>query len=111
MPKKLSAIAKKMAASVLQGKDPSPEAVAVALRMVHLAWNFADEDYDDEPGYRFGLRETEQAIAAVKHEFIEGDAQSLVEMLMKHKRKHYPKDKRAIFSCEYQNGNVRVTWA
>jgi hypothetical protein len=37
MPKKLSAIAKKMAASVLQGKDPSPEAVAVALRMVHLA--------------------------------------------------------------------------
>jgi hypothetical protein len=47
----------------------------------------------------------------VKHEFIEGDAQSLVEMLMKHKRKHYPKDKRAIFSCEYQNGNVRVTWA
>ena len=110
MAKKLSDIAKKMATSVLRRKNASPEAVSIALQMTHIAWNYAGEDYREEPGYIQGIQEIEKSILPVKEEFVMDDIEKLVERLMKHKRDHYQNDQRVIFSCEYQNGNVKVLW-
>ena len=110
MAKKLSDIAKKMATSVLRRKDASPEAVSIALQMTHIAWNYADEDYREEPGYIQGIQEIEKSILPVKEEFVMDDMEKLIERLMKHKRDHYPNDQRVIFSCDYQDGNVKVLW-
>jgi hypothetical protein len=110
MAKKLSDIAKKMATSVLRRKNASPEAVSIALQMVHIAWNYADEDYREEPGYIQGIQEIEKSILPVKEEFVMDDMEKLIERLMKYKRGHYPNDQRVIFSCEYQEGSVKVLW-
>ncbi|MDZ7621656.1 MAG: hypothetical protein U5O69_04320 [Candidatus Competibacteraceae bacterium] len=110
MAKKLSDIAKKMAASILRRKNASPEAVSIALQMTHIAWNYADEDYREEPGYIQGIQEIEKSILPVKEEFVMDDIEKLIERLMKHKRDYYPNDQRVIFSCEYQDGNVKVLW-
>jgi len=110
MAKKLSDIAKKMATSVLRRKNASPEAVSIALQMTHIAWNYADEDYREEPGYIQGIQEIEKSILPVKEEFVMDDMEKLIERLMKYKRDHYPNDQRVIFSCEYQDGNVKVLW-
>jgi ABC-type Zn uptake system ZnuABC Zn-binding protein ZnuA len=110
MTKKLSDIAKKMAASILRRKNASPEAVSIALQMVHIAWNYAGEDYREEPGYIHGIQEIEKSILSVKEEFVMDDLEKLIERLMKHKSDHYPNDQRVIFSCGYQDGNVKVLW-
>jgi hypothetical protein len=110
VPKKLSEIAIKMAKTILQNKDASPEAISTALQVVHIAWNYAgEEDYKDEPGYINGLQEVNRMVAPLKMEFITDNAEALVERLIKFKEKNYRNDKRAIFSCAYENGNVRVT--
>ncbi|NEX22312.1 hypothetical protein G3480_18720 [Thiorhodococcus mannitoliphagus] len=108
VPEKLSSIVKKMATSVLRKKDASPKAIAIALEMTHVAWNFADEDYMEEPGYIHGVREIEESMSSLKDEFIEDDAEKLIEKLIKHKRDKYPKDRRTIFLCEYKDGNIKV---
>ena len=110
MAKKLSDIAKKMATSVLRRKNASPEAVSIALQMTHIAWNYAGEDYREEPGYIQGIQEIEKSILPVKEEFVMDDMEKLIERLMKHKRDHYPNDQRVIFSCDYQDGSVKVLW-
>jgi hypothetical protein len=110
MPKKLSEIAIRMAKTILQGRNASPEAISTALQVVHIAWNYADEeDYKDEPGYIYGLQEVDRMIVPIKKEFIAGNAEALVDRLMKFKKKNYRNDKRVLFSCTYENGNVKVT--
>ena len=110
MPQKLSEIAIKMAKAVLQKKDASPEAISTALQVVHIAWNYADEeDYRDEPGYTHGLQEINEMMAPIKKELVTDNAEDLVERLIKFKKKSFRNDKRTIFSCPYENGNVRVT--
>jgi hypothetical protein len=106
MSRKLSDIAKKMATGVLRRKNASPEAVSITLQMTHIAWNYTDEDYREEPGCIQGVQEIEKSILPVKEEFVTDD----IKKLMKHKSDHYPNDQRAIFSCEYQDGNVKVLW-
>ncbi len=97
-----------MAESILKKKNASSEAVSTALLVVHIAWNYADEeDYKDELGYIHGLQEINQMIAPIKKEFIIDDAEGLVDRLMKYKEKYYKNDKRVIFSCAYENGKVR----
>ena len=109
MPQKLSEIAIKMAKAILQKKDASPDAVSTALKVVHIAWNYADEeDYKDEPGYIYGLQEVNGMMGPIKKELITDNAEDLVERLIKFKKKNYRNDKRTIFSCTYENGNVRV---
>jgi uncharacterized protein YcbK (DUF882 family) len=110
VPKKLSEIAKKMATSILRKKDASAEAISIALQMTHIAWNYADEEYKDEPGYVQGIQELNKLMRPIKKEFIMDDAESLIDTLMKYKKKHHQSDKRAIFFCEYRDGNVKVTW-
>lgn len=110
VPKKLSEIVKKMATIILRKKDASDEAISIALQMTHIAWNYADEEYRDEPGYIQGIQELNQLIPPVKKEFITDNAESLIDTLMKYKKKHHRGDKRAIFFCEYKGGNVKVTW-
>ena len=110
MPQKLSEIAIKMAKAILQKKDASPEAVSTAMQVVHIAWNYADEeDYKDEPGCIHGLQEINGMIPQIKKELITDNAEDLVERLIKFKKKNYRNDKRTIFFCRYENGNVRVT--
>lgn len=108
MPTKLSEIAIKMAKSILHKKDASPEAVSIALQIFHIAWNYADEDYKDEPGYIQGIEEINALMSPIRREFITDDAESLIGRLMEYKQKHYKNDTRTIFSCEYKNGSVRV---
>jgi hypothetical protein len=108
--KKLSEIAKKMATSLLRKKDASSEAVSIALQMTHIAWNFADEDCMDDPGYIQGIQEINKLMPPVKKEFITDDVKKLIGRLVEYKKKHHPSDKRTIFSCEYKDGNVKVTW-
>ena len=99
-----------MVKAVLKKKDASPEAVSTALQLVHIAWNYADEeDYKDEPGYIHGMQEVNGMIPLVKSELITDNAEDLVERLIKLKQKNYKHDKRTIFSCAYENGNVTVT--
>ena len=110
MTKKLSDIVKKMAMTVLVKKKASPNAVYVALQLTHIAWNYADEDYMDEPGYIFRMEDINKMILPVKDEFVKPNVKQMLESLMEYKRKHYPKDKRTIFSCKYEKGNVKITW-
>ena len=107
---KLSSIVEKMATSVLRNKDASPKAVTLALEMTHIAWNFADEDYREEPGYIHGIQEMGKSMSLLKKEFIDNDPEKLIEMLIKIKREDYPNDKRTIFSVEYRDGNVKINW-
>jgi hypothetical protein len=110
VPQKLSEIAIKMAKAILQKKDASPDAVSTALQVVHIAWNYADEeDYKNEPGYIYGLQEVNGLMGPIKKELITDNAEDLVERLIKFKKNNYRNDKRTIFSCTYENGNVRVT--
>lgn len=99
-----------MAMTVLDNKNASPDAVSVALQITHIAWNYADEDYKDEPGYIYGIEDINKLITAVKEEFVIQDVEQLIERLMEYKREQFPNDKRTIFSCKYENGNVKVTW-
>jgi hypothetical protein len=110
VPKKLSEIAKKMAMTVLGNKNASPDAISIALQITHIAWNYADEDYKDEPGYIYGIQDINKLILPVKKEFVIQDVEQLIERLMEYKRKHFPNDKRTIFSCKHEKGNVKVTW-
>lgn len=110
MTKNLSEIAKRMAESILNNKNTSPQALSVALDITHIAWNYADEDYKDDPGYIYGIQEINKLMPSVKEEFIIGNGKELIESLMRHKRRHFPNDKRTIFSCKYEKGNVKVTW-
>ncbi|NCC62363.1 MAG: hypothetical protein EOM12_15800 [Verrucomicrobiae bacterium] len=110
MPQKLSEIAIKMAKAILQKEDASPEAVSTALQVVHIAWNYADEeDYKDEPGCIHGLQEVNGMMPPIKKELITDYAEDLIEIPIKFKKKNYRNDKRTIFSCTYENGSVRVT--
>jgi hypothetical protein len=108
--KKLSEITKKMAESILKKKNASPEAISLALELTHIAWNYADEDYRDEPGYIYGLQQIEKTMPLVGEEFVIQDCEELAERLIKYKRRYFPDDKRTIFSCRYEKGNVKVTW-
>ena len=109
MPQKLSEIAIKMAKAILQKKDASPEAVSTALQVVHIAWNYADEeDYKDEPGSIHGLQEVNRMMTPIKRELVTDNAEDLVERLIEFKKINYRNDKRTMFSCTYENGNVRV---
>lgn len=99
-----------MADSILRNKNASPQAVSVALQITHIAWNFAHEEYKEEPGYIYGINEIQELMSSVKDEFVMQNAEELSEKLMKYKQKHFPNDKRSIFTCEYVKGNVKVTW-
>lgn len=109
MMKKLSEIAKSMAESILV-KNASPKAIPVALQFVHIAWNFADEDYMNEPGYMHGLQEMKELILPVRKQFVIQDCEKIIEKLIEHKKKYYSDDTRLIFSCKYEKGNVKVVW-
>jgi hypothetical protein len=110
VPKKLSDIAKKMAMTVLCNKNASSDAISIALKITHIAWNYADEDYRDEPGYVYGIQQISELISPVKDEFVIQDERQLVERLMEYKRKHFPNDKRTILACTNERGNVKVSW-
>ena len=110
MPKKLSEIAKKMATSILRNKEPSPEALSIALEMTHIAWNYADVDYKKEPGYVHGVQEIHKMIPPVKNEFVMDGVERLIDRLMKYKKKHYRGDKRTIFSVEHDDDKIKVAW-
>jgi hypothetical protein len=68
--KKLSGIVKEMAQQILCRKDSSQEAIGVAINIVHIAWNFAHEEYKDEPGYTFGIKEIKERIGLVLLPFV-----------------------------------------
>ena len=106
---KMSAIVKEMAQQILLRDNASREAIDVAINIVHIAWNFAHEDKDDEPGYIYGIKEMQERIGAVKNEFISDNVEELTEKLMRYKLKKHPNDKRTIFTCEFKNGNIKVT--
>jgi hypothetical protein len=108
--KKLSGIVKEMAQQILCRKDSSLEAIGVAIKIVHIAWNFAHEEYKDEPGYTFGIKEIQERIGSVKNELISDNVEGMAEKLMAYKLKNYRTDKRIIFICEFKNRNVRVSW-
>ncbi len=106
---KMSAIVKEMAQQILLRDNSSRNAIDVAINIVHIAWNFAGEDKDDDPGYIYGIKEMNERIVSVKNEFISDNVEGLTEKLMRYKLKKYPNDKRIIFTCEFKNGNIKVT--
>jgi hypothetical protein len=83
--KKLSGIVKEMAQQILCRKDSSLEAIGVAIKIVHIAWNFAHEEYKDEPGYTFGIKEIQERIGSVKNELISDNVEGMAEKLMAYK--------------------------
>ncbi len=104
----MSAIVIKMAKQILLRDNASREAIDVAINIVHIAWNFAHEE-KDEPGYIYGIKEMNERIGSVKNEFISDNVEELTEKLMHYKLKKHPSDKRTIFTCEFKNGNIKVT--
>lgn len=106
---KLSKIVKDMADSILK-KHASSQAISIALQITHIAWNFAHEVYREEPGYIYGINEVAESMYSIKDEFVLQDVDQLAERLMKYKIKHHRNDKRTIFTCEFINGNIKVTW-
>lgn len=99
-----------MAESILKKKNASPEAISVALQLTHIAWNYADEDYRNEPGYIYELQEIETIIPSIKEEFVIQNCEELVEKLIEYKQRYFSSDKRTIFSCKYEKGNVKIAW-
>ena len=98
-----------MAESTLM-KNASPEAISVALQLVHIAWNYAGEDCRNEHGYIYGLQEIEKIIHPIYNEFAINNCEKIVENLIEYKQKYFSSDRRIIYSCEYEKGNVKITW-
>ena len=78
--------------------------------MVHIAWNFAHEKYQDEPGYIFSVKEIQERMGSANNELISENAAEMTKILMLYKLEHYPNDKRNIVLCEVKNGEVLVTF-
>ncbi|MFI3198313.1 MAG: hypothetical protein QX196_08340 [Methylococcaceae bacterium] len=108
--KKLSNIVIEMAQQILGKKNPSSAAIDVAVNMVHIAWNFAHEKYQDEPGYIFSVKEIQERMGSANNELISENAAEMTKILMLYKLEHYPNDKRNIVLCEVKNGEVLVTF-
>jgi len=108
--KKLSNIVIEMAQQILGKKNPSSAAIDVAVNMVHIAWNFAHEKYQDEPGYIFSVKEIQERMGSANNELISEDAEEMTKILMLYKLKKYPNDRRNIVLCEVKNGDVCVTF-
>ena len=95
---KMDAIVKEMAQQILLRDNSSRNAIDVAINIVHIAWNFAGEDKDDDPGYIYGIKEMNERIVSVKNEFISDNVEGLTEKIMRYKLKKYTNDKRIIFT-------------
>jgi hypothetical protein len=108
MKKNLSDIVIKMANQIICEKNPSPTAIGIAVNIVHIAWNFAHQNYKEEPGYIFSVKEIQEQISSTNNDLISDDAEKMTKLLMLYKLKNYPNDKRNIVVCEIKNGDVCV---
>jgi len=108
--KNLSKVTKEMAEVILRKENVSPQTIDVALKIVHIAWNLAHDEYKDEPAYIHGIKEIQPLITSMKEEFISESVEEMSEKLIRYKSRYYPNDNRTIYSCGFKNGSVKVTW-
>ncbi len=107
--KNLGNIVIEMAKQILSEKNHSPVTLDIAVNIVHIAWNFAHKNYNDEPGYMHSVKEIQGRISSANNELISDDVGEMTKILMIYKLKTYPKDKRNIVICEVKNGDICVT--
>ena len=110
--RKLSEIMKEMAISLFRDprKDPSPEAVEVALLFVQIAWN---ESVGLENA-RVGIRNVWEPIEAENptlwNEYKLSDINDILDELVNYKKRQYPDDQRRILTCGMRDEVLRVEW-
>ena len=111
-PRKLSAIVKELAESILRDPQavPSSEAAHMALLLTHVAWNRAIAQPLPKAQYRPMLEELEQARPELWNELADNDVERMIERLAALKQTRYPRDDRVIKVCGMRGGNVHVDW-
>ena len=112
VPKKLSAIIKELAESIMRNPraGPSSEAAHMGLLLAHVAWNRALGQPLPETQYRPILEEFEQSNPELWNELVDNDVERMIDRLMALKEARYPKDDRVIKVCGMRAGNVHVEW-
>lgn len=110
--RKLSEIMKEMAISLFRDprKDPSPEAVEVALLFVQIAWNESVGLDNARDGIRNMWEPIEAENPALWNEFKSNEINGILDELVKYKKRRYPDDQRRILTCGMAEETVRVEW-
>jgi len=86
----------------------SSEAVHTSLLLANVAWNRALGQ--DVPDYEDLLMVFTRSNPKLWSELLQGNTESLIEIMRKAKEQRYPEDRRTVLACGMREGNVRVEW-
>jgi hypothetical protein len=111
-PRKLTAIMKEMASTLLRKprKVPSSEAAQVAVFFANVAWNESVGLGRARESYRNVWETIEAVNPALWNEFKAHDIDRMIDELVWYKKGHYPHDRRRILTCGILDAKVRVEW-
>ena len=112
LPRKMSEILMEMAEILLRHprKVPSSEAAHVALFFANVAWNESVGLAHAREGYRKVWETIEAENPELWNEFRSNDVNGMIDELVRHKKAHYPDDRRRILTCGIPDGKIRVEW-
>jgi hypothetical protein len=108
----MSEIMREMAEILLRHprRVPSSEAAHVALLFANVAWNECVGLDHAREGYRNVWEVIEAENPALWNEFKSNDITAMIDELVRHKKAHYPDDRRRILTCGMLDGAVHVEW-